>query len=82
MWCKFFDCLFSCVIVRNKEFEKYDLNNDGRISLDEYHAMHISKYGSPPTLKQWIAFHLADENHNGYITKAEVEAFEKHNNII
>lgn len=82
MFCKFYDLLCTCKHVTNKRFEQYDLDNDGRISMTEYHLLHLSKYGKPPTTEQWIAFHLADTNNNGYLTKADVEMFEKHKLVI
>lgn len=82
MFCKFYNLLCTCKHVTNKRFEQYDLDNDGRISMTEYHLLHLSKYGKPPTTEQWIAFHLADSNNNGYLTKADVEMFEKHKLVI
>ena len=46
--------LFSCVKVKNKEFEKVDIDRDGRISLNEFHSYYENIHGKPPTNEQWF----------------------------
>lgn len=79
MFFKIWNFLCTCVYVQNDEFKQYDANKDGKLSLNEFHNMSLAKYGKPPTLRQWMQFHLVDTNNNGSITKEEIEYFEKHN---
>ena len=81
MYFAFYGLLCSCVRVNNEEFEDVDSDRDGRISLNEFHAHFLKKYGKPPTNDQWFKFHLADGNNNGYISKYDVELFEKQNQL-
>lgn len=74
---KFFSYICSCYKIQVKEFDKADIDNNGKITLNEFHEYYLNKYGVPPTNDQWIKFHLADVNNNGYITKFETEIFEK-----
>lgn len=76
-----FGFLFNCVKVRNITFDDIDLDHDGRISLNEFHAYFISNFGVPPTNEQWFKYHLSDTNNNGYISKYDVEIFEKQNTL-
>lgn len=79
MHCNFLGLLCSCVRVQNETFESADNDKDGRISLNEFHAYFMRTHGRPPTNEQWFKFHLADKNNNGYISKFDVELFEKQN---
>lgn len=81
MFCTCYRLLVSCVWVRNKEFELYDRDQDGRLSLNEFHEACVTKYGRPPSTEEWMKFHLVDRNNNGYVTKAEIEWFENHNSF-
>lgn len=76
-----FGYLFSCVKVNNKQFEDVDDDHDGRISLNEFHSYFMKKYGKPPTNDEWFKFHLADKNNDGFISKYDVEIFEKQNTL-
>jgi Ca2+-binding EF-hand superfamily protein len=77
----FYGWLCSCVRVQSEEFDVVDDDHDGRISLNEFHSYFMKKYGRPPTNDQWFKFHLADKNNNGYISKYDVEMFEKQNKL-
>lgn len=72
----YFSYLCGCKKFMKDTFEDIDTNLDGKITLDEFHAYFKNKYGFPPTNEQWIKFHLADKNNNGYITKYECHLFE------
>ena len=74
---KFFSYMCSCYKIKNERFDEIDDDADGRITLNEFHAYFLKKYGRPPTNDQWFKFHLADVNNNGYISKYDVEVFEK-----
>jgi hypothetical protein len=76
-----YDLLCSCVFVKNEEFDTIDVDHDGRISLNEFHSFFVKKYGRPPSNDQWFKFHLTDTNNNGYISKYDVEMFEKQNTL-
>jgi Ca2+-binding EF-hand superfamily protein len=74
---KFFSLMCSCYKIKNEQFDEMDDDADGRITLNEFHSYFLKKYGRPPTNDQWFKFHLADVNNNGYISKYDVEIFEK-----
>ena len=74
---KFFSIMCSCYKIKNEQFDEMDDDADGRITLNEFHSYFLKKYGRPPTNDQWFKFHLADVNNNGYISKYDVEVFEK-----
>lgn len=74
---KFFGYICSCYKLKNVKFDDADTNKDGKMSLNEFHQYFVDRYGVPPTNDQWMKFHLADINNNGYITKFEVEMFQK-----
>lgn len=74
---KFFGYICSCYKLKNVKFDDADVNKDGKMSLNEFHQYFVDRYGVPPTNDQWMKFHLADINNNGYITKFEVEMFQK-----
>lgn len=74
---KFFGYICSCYKLKNVKFDDADTNKDGKMSLNEFHQYFVHRYGVPPTNDQWMKFHLADINNNGYITKFEVEMFQK-----
>lgn len=81
MFCNVFGWMLSCVYVRNEKFDKADDDHDGRVSLNEFHAYYLKTHGKPPTNEQWFKFHLADKNNNGFISKYDVEQFEKQNTL-
>jgi Ca2+-binding EF-hand superfamily protein len=81
MFFNYLGFMFSCVKVENKEFDKIDLDHDGRISLNEFHSYYINTHGQPPTNDQWFKFHLADKNNNGYISKYDIEMFQTTNKL-
>jgi len=66
----------------NDIFEYADEDNDGKLSLNEFHSYYVRTFGKPPSTEQWIKFHLADRNNNGYITKYEMESFETNNSLL
>lgn len=70
-----------CYPIESKVFDKVDQNKDGRITLNEFHAYFLSKYGRPPSNDEWFKFHLADVHNNGYISKYDIEVFEKNNKL-
>lgn len=74
---KFFSYMCICYKINNEQFDKVD----GRITLNEFHSYFLKKYGRPPTNDQWFKFHLADVNNNGYISKYDVEIFEKNTKL-
>ena len=74
---KIFSMMCSCYKIKNKQFDIVDQDTDGRITLNEFHSYFLKKYGRPPSNDQWFKFHLADVNNNGYISKYDVEIFEK-----
>ena len=74
---KFFNYICSCYKIQVKEFDKADIDNNGKITLNEFHKYYLNNYGVPPTNDQWMKFHLADVNNNGYITKFETDIFQK-----
>lgn len=78
----FFNYICSCYKIEDDNFSTADTNNDGRITLDEFHKFYLKRYGVPPSNDQWIKFHLADVNNNGYITKFEAEIFERNISIL
>jgi Ca2+-binding EF-hand superfamily protein len=82
MFCTCFGWFFSCVRPRNPDFEDADIDHDGRLSLNEFHAYYVRKYCRPPTNEEWMRFHFADKNNNGYISKYDIELFEKHSSVL
>ena len=74
---KIFSYMCSCYKIKNERFDEMDDDADGRITLNEFHTYFLKKYGRPPTNDQWFKFHLADVNNNGYISKYDVEIFER-----
>ena len=82
MYCKLFGCLFTCQRPKNEFFENSDTDKDGRLSLNEFHEHYVNIYGKPPSNEQWMKFHFADKNNNGYISKFDMELFEKHNPLL
>lgn len=76
-----FSYVCSCYKVKNEVFDMVDGNDDGKITLNEFHAFFLKKYGRPPTNDQWFKFHLADVNNNGYISKYDADNFEKNNKL-
>lgn len=78
---KFFNYLCMCQRIENHMFESVDTDHDGKITLNEFHAYYLKKYGHPPTNDQWFKFHLADTHNNGYISKYDIEVFEKNNKL-
>ena len=73
--------LFSCVRINPKEFDAVDEDHDGRISLNEFHSYFLKRFGRPPTNEEWFKFHLAEKNNNGFISKYDVEIFEKQSKL-
>lgn len=82
MYCNIFGFLFTCTKPKVDVFESADTDHDGRLSLNEFHSHHVNTYGVPPTNEQWMKFHFADKNNNGYISKYDMEMFEKHNPLL
>ncbi len=70
-----------CNKMEDKVFDKADIDQDGRITLNEFHAYYLKKFGRPPSNDQWFKFHLADTNNDGYITKYDCEIFEHNNRL-
>lgn len=82
MHCNFFG--FICSVYKPKvlNFELADKDKDGLISLDEFHSYYVKNYGKPPTNEQWIKFHLSDRNNNGFISKSDIDNFQKFNSVL
>ena len=70
-----------CYPMKQKVFDKADLNKDGKLSLNEFHQYFLHKYRRPPSNDEWFKFHLADVHNNGYISKYDIEVFEKNNKL-
>lgn len=67
---------FMFCIPKKLNFDDIDVDNDGFITLNEFNDFFKNKTGQPPSLEQWIKFHMADIRHDGKISKNE------YNNII
>lgn len=77
----FFSYVLSCYKVEHQVFDHVDENDDGKITLNEFHSYFLKKYGRPPSNEQWFKFHLADVHNNGYISKFDADNFEKHTEL-
>lgn len=74
---------FSCYYVREHlseyilkdnyeyDFDRLDLNRDGKISMSEFSDYYYVNRRRAPTNDEWMQFHLADKTNDGYITKKE-----------
>lgn len=76
--------IFACTKadVHDIEFDVCDKNKDNKISVAEFQLYMQHKYGKPPTLKQWMRYHLADSDDDGFITSLDISLFEKHNKVL
>jgi len=63
-----------CFLKKDIEFDDIDTNEDGCISLQEFHNFFIIHKKRGPTLEEWIKFHLNDINDNGTLSKKEFES--------
>ncbi|XP_022772185.1 probable calcium-binding protein CML15 [Durio zibethinus] len=59
-------------------FNRYDANNDGRLSKQELIDAFASLGSRMPTVRALLALHHADTDRDGYITKAEFEKLVKY----
>lgn len=62
-----------CFLKKNIELDDIDTNEDGCISLQEFHNFFITHKKRGPTLEEWMKFHLNDTNNNGVLSKKEFE---------
>lgn len=53
------------------DFDKLDLNRDGKISMSEFSDYYFTRERRSPTNEEWMQFHFADKTNDGYITKKE-----------
>lgn len=63
-------CSLFC-LPKRCNFDDIDKDKDGFITMNEYNDYIIKQNGTPPTLEQWMRFHLADVRHDGKISKLE-----------
>ena len=79
LWYNFRKCLGKCIYPGEKkqikDFSKLDVNKDRRISLNEFNDYYFAKKGHGPSNDEWMKFHFADKENDGFITISEFETF-------
>lgn len=63
--------ILQCICIPHVKFDDIDKDKDGYITLNEFNDYMIEKTGKPPTLEQWIRFHMSDIRHDGKISRSE-----------
>ena len=62
-----------CCVPQKYNFDEIDLDKDGKITLNEFNEFMIKEKGHPPTIEQWLRYHLADTHHDGKISRQEFQ---------
>lgn len=60
------------------EFNDIDVDQNGLITMNEFHSYILQKTKKSPTIENWMRFHLADKNGNCMITKSEFDAISEY----
>lgn len=82
MKCLCFGYIFSCRKMYVQNFESVDIDHDGRISMSEFQGHFMKQFGRPPTNDEWMQFHQADKNNDGFVSKYDIDIFNKNKTVL
>ena len=74
MLCVMCGWVFSCVRAKDRfdAFDKADEDEDGMISVLEFQEHYRATKGREPTFREWIQFHAADYDDDGFVSRNDV----------